>query len=205
MRILFSIVLLFLTLQVSCFAQQGTIQNPYRHFVQMIAQIDAKDTFNYTFHRIVYDFNNDGMPDVALSTNDTWGNAGGEWTIYFMQVNKKYVKGNVELKQQKGKKKIAGNLFFDPATTSIKKEQTGKSCFIIYHRMSCCDGNIAYYNIYKNKLQLYKSEYIHSSKINKGFTKKINSVLKKGVRLKEEIGDLNCMSKEKKERCWHKK
>jgi len=121
------------------------------------------------------------MPDVAL-VQTILGKCRRRMGDIFYAINKKYLKGNVELKQPKGKKKIAEIFFFDPETACIKKEQTGKSLFIIYHRMSCCDGNIAYYNIYKNKLQLYKSEYIHSLKGSKGVAERINSILKKGCK-----------------------
>lgn len=187
---------------ISCFAQTGTIKDPYRHFTEAVAQIDASDTFNYTFHRILYDFNNDGKIDVALSSNDTWGNAGGEWTIYFMQSNKKYVVGNMESKA-KGKTKITQNVFFDPESACIIKDKADTNIFIAYHRMSCCEGSIAYYKVYENKLQLYKLEYIKDSK-----TKKVASILysllKKGEKPKEQIGSLNCIRKNGSRNCWSK-
>lgn len=175
------------------FSQKLTFKNPFKNFIKDVSQIDNADTFNYVIHRIIYDFNNDGKPDIAFSLNDTWGNAGGDWYIYLKQSHNKYQLANIYFKN--GKMKTSNKILFNPQTASIKKLQSGGTIFTIYNKLNCCSGNIEYYFIIKNKVCLYRWTAITSLAKTEDVSKRVTKILKSGEPLKEEISGLNCLGK----------
>jgi hypothetical protein len=108
----------------------------------------AEDPF--FVHRVIvkciYDFNNDGIPDEAISDELLWGNAGGLWEIY--------------LGQPGGGFKHLDDLFFHPFAINIQPIRPGMAKVTIYLRMSAVDGILVEYNISGSGIREIKSKSI---------------------------------------------
>ena len=79
--------------------------------------------------RILADFNNDGRKDVALSASRFWGNAGGNWAIYFRKASGGYTPPRWT--------------FFHSGAVRIKPVGKGKAHLIAYLHLSCRSGTLA--------------------------------------------------------------
>jgi hypothetical protein len=96
--------------------------------------------------KCIYDFNNDGIPDEAISDELLWGNAGGLWEIY--------------LGQPGGGFKHLDDLFFHPFAINIQPIRPGMAKVTIYLRMSAVDGILVEYNISGSGIREIKSKSI---------------------------------------------
>jgi hypothetical protein len=83
--------------------------------------------------RIRADFDNDGITDIALSENSTWGNAGGQWLLFRGQSDGNYV--------------YWGTLFFSPTAARVRTLAAGTSEMVLYVRMSVSRGTIRVYRV----------------------------------------------------------
>ena len=72
----FIVYILFSTV---VFGQHNRITNPINSFT---SKIDFNPLVNQKIYKLTYDFNNDGLQDIALSSSDNFGNAGGKWNFY---------------------------------------------------------------------------------------------------------------------------
>lgn len=83
--------------------------------------------------KIEYDFNNDHLTDLALSESSSWGNAGGEWSIYLREAN--------------GNFRSIGTLFFHPDAISLDLQQQSRSILRAYIRSNAGEGNLVTYSL----------------------------------------------------------
>ena len=86
-KIYFSLT--FFLLVLSCYSQKATIKNPLVTFLKEVEDYNDSSR-EISIEKMEYDFNRDGLKDLALSCPSLWGNAGGEWFVYFKSKNGKY-------------------------------------------------------------------------------------------------------------------
>jgi hypothetical protein len=86
------LILILITLTLSTLAvAQDVVTDPVEDFASQYRDTSSIDHFNkMVLIKIVRDFNNDGINDIAVSETSEWGNAGGEWDIYLGQADGHY-------------------------------------------------------------------------------------------------------------------
>lgn len=112
--------------------------------------------------RSIDDFNNDGLNDLMISgyQSGEWGNAGGNWVIYFQKPN-----GSFE--------KCKTKLFFHHLGTYLNP---GGNDLLIYKRLGCCEGLLAYHRFQNQEIILIKSQKIKNKDSTKQ-SKEIDSIV----------------------------
>jgi len=83
--------------------------------------------------KIVRDFNNDGIGDIAISDTYDWGNAGGDWDIFLGTKNKQY--------------KYLGDLGFHPDAIAFKPIEREASQITVYIHTSAGGGDLIHYRL----------------------------------------------------------
>lgn len=126
------LLLLMLFLNISLCYGENDIQNPIYDFAK------ATETGCY-LARIETDFNNDGRNDIACSSTNLWGNAGGPWFIYLQKTNGKYF--------------LLGDLFFHPKAFHIQADSKGKCTLTVYIRGGAQEGILFKYGISINGIK----------------------------------------------------
>jgi hypothetical protein len=97
--------------------------------------------------RISADFNGDGIKDMALSSDTTtFGNAGGNFTIY--------------LRTKLGEFRKLGDIFLHPKAITIESG-IGNPRIWVYIRSGGSSGKIGYHEIQKNGLSKFKGIAIY--------------------------------------------
>lgn len=160
------------------------IRNPLTHFIG-----DDKDTsWRRTIHKLVFDFNSDGRSDIALSSSESWGNAGGTWGFYFKAKNNMYYYyDEIEV--------------LHPKAYSIQINYKKPNVLILYHRMSCCEGFLNYYEITPKGFKFKKSkEYGEGKELSND--DKLGRELSKGREGIWKRADLKCLILNKNH-CWN--
>src|SRR5205809_5528418 len=84
-------------------------------------------------YQIIADFNNDGLPDIAISDAAFWGNAGGGWTIY--------------LRQKSGSYRRVGDVFFHGLAFAVRPIKPGVGKLIVYIRGGVLNGSLVEYSV----------------------------------------------------------
>jgi hypothetical protein len=127
-------VILFLLPRADAFAQDGPIEDPIRYFASRYADTtqDGK-TIDNIMVRLVLDFNNDDLVDIALSDSYLWGNAGGYWE-FFLQNND-------------GKYHYIGYVMLHPDAFRIEAVRRGVARLIAYIHNDAGSGDLNTYEI----------------------------------------------------------
>ncbi len=143
---------------------EGTISEPFEDFIADVRELSADDDYGHIV-RIITDFNNDGLQDVAINI---WpfGTAVPEWHLYLQDKNRKYIR--VE------------DISFHPADIRIQPidknnakiiaTQYGSSQderaiveYLMFERdmvgLGIADGKSKYIELYSQPLQHPTSEY----------------------------------------------
>ena len=89
--------------------------------------------------KILHDFNNDDVDDVALVSSLSWGNAGAYWEIFLGSEEEDYIR--------------LGELFFHPLAISIQPVAEGISEIVTYHRLGAEEGNWYTYRLSREGIQ----------------------------------------------------
>jgi hypothetical protein len=89
--------------------------------------------------RILHDFNNDEVDDVALVSSLSWGNAGVYWEIFLGGEDGGYIR--------------LGSLFFHPLAISIQPVAEGISEIVTYSRLGAKAGDWETYRISREGIQ----------------------------------------------------
>lgn len=97
--------------------------------------------------KIVHDFNNDGIDDIAISDSFLWGTAGGPWRIY--------------LGLGKGKYSYLDDLFFDSDAIAFLPKRTGCAEIIVYIRNGGGKGDLIHYLISRKGIKKDASKTIY--------------------------------------------
>lgn len=167
------LVFLFITLFDKVSAQQEkqflieSIEDYISITKKRVFELDNENLF-----RSILDLNSDGLNDLLISgyQSGDWGNAGGNWKIYFQKKN-----GSFE--------KCSEELFMHPLATYF---DSMKNKLLIYKRLGFNEGLIMNY-VFEN----YQLKFLDSMKIkNKSSTdqsEEINSIISKNPRLKKII------------------
>ncbi|WP_026775358.1 VCBS repeat-containing protein [Polaribacter sp. Hel_I_88] len=125
---------------------------------------------NENLFRSIIDLNNDGLNDLLISgfQSGDWGNAGGNWKIYFQKPN-----GSFE--------KCSEELFMHPLATYF---DSMKNKFLLYRRLGSSEGLIMNY-VFEN----YYLKFLDSMKINNkssvAQSEEIDLIISKNPRLKK--------------------
>lgn len=127
------------------FARQDTItvKNPlldcFNSFLQDSADLDPEREIL----KIEYDFNSDGIPDLAISNSpNLCGSAGCQWDIY--------------LGQQSGGYKEFDGLFFNDGAIYVQPIAEGRSRIYTYSRSGGGEGSIEEYDLSAQGIKLIK-------------------------------------------------
>lgn len=102
-----------------------------KEYVRDLANESIRKTFSLV--RIITDFNNDGLEDIALSDNSMMGNGGGPFKVY--------------LKDKTGNYKYIGILGIHPAAINIQPIKKGVTKIIGYWHMSAIEGYLFEYSL----------------------------------------------------------
>ena len=78
--------------------------------------------------RVIRDFNNDGIDDIALASSLYWGQASAPWEIHLRGADRSYT--------------YLGKLDFHPLSISIQPIDVGSSKIVTYHRMGADGGHL---------------------------------------------------------------
>lgn len=161
MKHIIFILLLHFFVCVKTFSQGIKVSNPYYHFCKNFPLVVIKDTFNYNFKRILYDFNKDGLMDIALSDLATEGKAGNEWYIYYRKKSNFYY---LPIKRF-----FADWAFYTKKTNYVV-------LFISYIHLDANSGSMNYDKLINNKFFSLKSILIKDiTAINKKISNEFNS------------------------------
>lgn len=128
------------------------------------------DSEKENLFRSIIDLNNDGLNDLLISGNQSgeWGNAGGNWKIYFQKPN-----GSFE--------KCTAELFMHPLASYF---DVTKNKLLVYQRFGANEGLIVNYEFENYQLKIIDSLKIkNKSSIDQ--SKKIDSIIDKNPRLKK--------------------
>lgn len=110
-----------------------------------------KDVDNYKppggtefLRKIEFDLDQDGLTDVLLSGHykGGWGNAGGEWTVYY-QTSKSVFK------------KCQETFFMYP---DVSRYDLNNHVLMSYHRLGCCLGSIGFFKIENCSFKLVENK-----------------------------------------------
>jgi len=165
--------------KVQC--QRATVLDPV---AELLSNNNYDSTLHYSIHKIEYDFNNDGLMDVAISDPDGWGNAGGIWYFYF-------------------KNKNEGYYYYDKIDVmhysmySVIKNNYKKNILIFYHSMGCCEGNVNYYSFENGNFKVIKLTHLEGESI----YEKAEKVIAKGNKGRLSSASLQCL-KQESSYCW---
>ena len=89
--------------------------------------------------KIVHDFNNDGIDDIAIANTYLWGNAGGPWDIFIGTENKQY--------------RYLGSLSFHPDAIAFKPLKHGMSLITVYLHRSAREGDLVEYRLSAKRIK----------------------------------------------------
>ncbi|WKK79209.2 hypothetical protein [Marivirga arenosa] len=117
---------------------------------------------NEILYRCIYDFNNDGLNDVALSgqKSGVFGKGGGEWYIYFQ---------GDSFKSNESQKTMLLGCDFSGIIDQNK--------ILFFNSYGCCAGELIEYTFYGNSFEMISKTLENSEKydlwseINKSFEK----------------------------------
>lgn len=183
-------ILVFCSLFISICtsAQKKFIADPVWEFTRNIKL--ETDAVIPVIHRIIADFDGDGLEDIALSNAESWGNAGGEWNIYF--------------KKREGGYRFYATNTFHPLAYGIKKSK-GQNVFISYSRDNCCSGRMSYEKITPHGFKLLKIDSIGEKEKLSGeeVATKIDNKLKDCKTGIWQTVNLGCL-RQHKNNCWSK-
>jgi hypothetical protein len=129
-------------LQIS-YSQKKIVADPIDFQFRSYDTTEIEDYSNRILVKIILDFNNDGIDDIAISDTYTWGNAGGDWDIYLGKKDGKYEYFDV--------------LFFHPLAFKVHPQKYGTSTMIIYRRAGGGEGDLIEYSISNSGIKEVKS------------------------------------------------
>ena len=132
-----SLVLMLTVLVSVSFARQDSVK--VRRLVVQALEAILQDSAEVTPDRVIlkveYDFNSDGIPDVALSDcPNLCGNAGCEWSIYLGQPSGEYFL-------------MDDQLFFNDGAMFIQPLSKGVSKIYTYSHFSGDEGSLEQYTL----------------------------------------------------------
>ncbi len=122
--------------------------------------------------RSIIDLNSDGLNDLLISGSQSgdWGNAGGNWKIYFQKANGSFEKSSEEL-------------FMHPLATYF---DSMNNRLLIYQRLGCCEGIVANYMFENYQLKFLDSKKL-KNKSSMDQSEEIDLLISKNPRLKKII------------------
>ena len=130
-------ITLTLLLSTVTLSRGQTVTDPIADMIPTSAPDSADDPYflRRVIVKCVYDFDNDGILDLAVSESPEllWGNAGGFWEVY--------------LGQPGGGYKKLDDFFFHPSAINIQPVRPGESKVTIYHRESASYGELIEYSL----------------------------------------------------------
>jgi hypothetical protein len=124
------------------FSQEKIVADPIDDQINHNDEYDIEYIPSSLIVKIILDFNNDGIDDIAISVT-RWGNAGGYWCIYLGRKDRKYT--NI------------GNIFFHPLAFTIIPQNYGVSSMMIFHRWNAGEGDLIEYSISDQGIKEMKS------------------------------------------------
>jgi hypothetical protein len=142
-------VILFLLPRADASAQDGAIEDPIRYFASRYTDTtrDGK-TIDNTMVRLVLDFNNDGLVDIALSDSYLWGNAGGYWEFFLQNDNRKY--------------HCIGYVMLHPSAFRIEPVRAGVSRLTVYIHNDAGSGDLNTYEICSDSITFISTLLLHT-------------------------------------------
>jgi hypothetical protein len=116
------------------------ISEPEEHYREHFEYGDGSDGY---MSRIVTDFNNDGLEDIAFAYSGYCGNDGCPWTIYIQTNKNRY--------SQK-------DFSFSEDAIYIDSSKPGFSLVSTYNRIDLDNGEIMFYKIEGDKIELFSKK-----------------------------------------------
>jgi hypothetical protein len=114
------------------FAQKiDSTKDPITEYVKGYGEPDPSETEDIAtsiISKIVYDFNNDGMPDIALTCSHLWGAHIGPWSIYLGRKNGYY--------------SYIDDIWFVASAVRVIPIKKGMSKIIAYWHWSAAQGEL---------------------------------------------------------------
>lgn len=166
-----ALVFLLIFFSVSLFAQQENVflTQSINDYISTTKK-RVFDTDNENLFRSIIDLNNDGLNDLLISgyQSGEWGNAGGNWSIYFQKSDGFFEKCDKEI-------------FLHPLAPYFDAIE---SKLIIYQRLGSSEGVLAFYKFDKYELKFIKSKKI-SNNSGDNQSKEIDLIISKNPRLKK--------------------
>jgi hypothetical protein len=125
-------------------------KDPASDYLKLYAKADSnemKDTPSRVISKIVYDFDNDGIHDVAITNSHNWGAHIGPWDIYIGQKNGNY--------------KYIGSMDFVNDAVRVIPIKKGLSKIISYSHWSVNQGELIEYQLSSNRIKEIKRIMIY--------------------------------------------
>jgi hypothetical protein len=139
------VVCLFLCQLPAAFAQEDTVtvKDPVRGTFELFVEDSAGLDPDREVLKIEYDFNSDGLPDLAISNSpNLCGNAGCDWDIFLRRSGGDYI--------------YLDRLFFNDGAICIQPMAKGRSRIYTYTHYSAADGSIEEYELNSRDVKLVK-------------------------------------------------
>jgi len=131
-RTLFTLTVLLAVVHCDAFSQiVDSTKDPATEYVHMYGEPDTsqiEEVATSTISKVVFDFNNDGLPDIALTCSHLWGAHIGPWEIYLGGKNGYY--------------HFVGNLDFVADAVRVIPTKKGEAKAIAYSHWSAAQGEL---------------------------------------------------------------
>ena len=143
------------------FAEKYITNNPEQDFLSAFEDtLFQSDIDKHKVCKINYDFNFDGIKDIALTDSYLWGAHIGPWEIYLGIENSKY--------------SFIGELWFHNDAVKFDSLSYGKSNVTVFDRTGSADVYIVVYILSKDSIKQIKRNRLHFEsfeKMNEAFKK----------------------------------
>lgn len=188
-NIIISILFPFLTIT----SIYGQIEITTAQIDDFIEKSPDEISSSATIYKIVYDFNGDGLKDIALSNSDSWGNAGGSWYFYFNKNDSCFYYYD----------EIPEEYVMDPTLYAVKSKKGKPNTLLLYNRMGCCSGSFISLSVTQEGFSIMKVEEIGTDEEMPG--EEIAALVEKKLLVGQkgivETAQLQCLLSGEKD-CW---